>query len=383
MIQKKLCSIAISLTLGSIVWMGLPLLPLAGCTAQAHTVKLRADGVILKNGRPFFPIGFYHVSWNATPTGQLKHLQEIAASGFNLVHASATDLQSYAAFLRKANALGVSVISEHHFEPVAFVQRFKNEPAVLAWNLADDVDNGKRSPAQVMTLQRTVRAADPNHPTYISGYSKGLQQFAQCADILGRQSYPIRQHTSAELSSVYPEMTEISSVLVGQPSRALFANLQIFPWAIAKPGQQGDVPDPLEVRNMTYQALLGGAKGILYYTYYDESWYLPEHRALWLGLKALNQELKMLSPWLLEGRYQPLKFTKIALKGGTWSSNHRTLLVVVNTSQQEDFEEQVLHSWTQGQAIKPLAHALPVRSFSGKNLTLTIPAKTVQIYEID
>jgi hypothetical protein len=253
----------------------------------------------------------------------------------------------------------------------------------LAWNLADDVDSGHWTPAQVSTLHRQIQAVDPNHPTYISGYSKGLQQFTQCANILGRQSYPIRQHTTAELSSVFSDMTEISSVLVGQPPRTLFANLQLFPWAIAKPGQQGDVPDPLEVRNMTYQALLGGAKGILYYTYYDEAWYLPEHPELWEGLKALNQELKSISPWFLEGRYQPLKFTNKTLKGGIWLLKQRALLVVVNTSQQEDLKEQVLNSWTHGQAIKPLAHALPIQEFSGKNLTLTIPAKTVQVYEID
>jgi hypothetical protein len=382
MIQEKIRRIATYLLLGSIFWIGSPLLPLASCAAQTNTVKLRADGVVLKNDRPFFPIGFYHVSWNVTPAEQLKHLKEIAAAGFNLIHASATDLQSYATFLHEANALGVSVISEHHFDPLTFVQRFKDEPAVLAWNLADDVDNGKRSPAQVRTLHRQVRAADPNHPTYISGYSKGLQQFTQCADILGRQSYPIRRHTTAELSSVSSDMTEISSVLVGQPPRTLFANLQIFPWALAKPGQQGDVPTPLEVRNMTYQALLGGAKGILYYTYYDEALYLPEHAALWKELKALNQELKSLSPWFLEGRYQPLKFTQPTLKGGVWLLKQRALLIVVNTSQQEDFKEQVLNSWTQGQNIEPLAHTLPIQSFSGKKLTLTIPAKTVQVYEI-
>jgi hypothetical protein len=382
MIQKKIYKVAAYLALSSLLWIGSPLRPLASCAAQAHTVKLRADGVVLKDGRPFFPIGFYHVSWNTTPTEQLRHLKEIAAADFNLIHASAIDLQSYTSFLHEANTLGISVISEHHVDPVAFIQRFKHEPAILAWNLADDVDSGRWTPSQVSRLHYQSRAADPNHPTYISGYSKGLQQFAQCADILGRQSYPIRQHTTAELSSVYPDMTEISSVLVGQPPRTLFANLQLFPWAIAKPGQQGDVPDLLEVRNMTYQALLGGAKGILYYTYYDESWYLPEHPTLWKGLKALNQELKTRSPWFLDGRYQPLKFKNKALKGGVWSLNQRILLVVLNTSQQENFTEQVLGSWLQGQSIQPLAYSLPAQWIPGQPLALTIPAKTVQVYEV-
>jgi hypothetical protein len=62
--------------------------------------------------------------------------------------------------------------------------------------------------------------------------------------------------------------------------------------------------------------------------------------------------------------------------------NQRILLVVLNTSQQENFTEQVLGSWLQGQSIQPLAHTLQVQWIPGQPLTLTIPAKTVQVYEV-
>jgi hypothetical protein len=384
-INRIACRVATSIFLGALAWISSPL-ALVNCAAQVQGVKtqgvkIRADGVLLKAGQPFFPVGFYHVSWHNTPTEQLQHLREIAAAGFNVVHASAIDLQSYETFLQEANRLGVSVISEHHVDPVSFVQRFKAEPAILAWNLADDVDNGRWSPDRVLTLHQQIQSTDPNHPTYISGYSKDLQQFVQCANVIGRQSYPIRQHTTAELSSTFSDMAEISSAFAGRPQHMLFANLQVFPWSAA-PGQKGDVPTVPEVRNMTYQALLGGAKGILYYTYSDEAWYLPEHPELWNGLKTIGRELKSLSPWFLEGRYQPLKLTQQDLKAGVWVMQQRALLVAINTSQQQNLTEQVQNTWTSGQSIRPLADSLSVQFQPGKKLVLTLPANTVQIYEI-
>lgn len=383
-IQPIVRRIAAVLMFGSGLWMGLPLFPLVNCAASTpfHTVSVRSDGVLLKNRRSFFPLGLYHVSWDASPATQRQHLQEIAAAGFNVVHASAKDWESYARFLRQADSLGISVISEHHFDPVAFVQRFKNEPAILAWNLADDVDNGRWTPAQVLTLHRQLRAADPNHPTYISGYSKGLSKFAQCANILGRQSYPIRQHTTAELSSVSIDMAETAKALLGRPQGVLFANLQAFAWSTAKPGQQGSAPDVSEMRNMTYQALLGGAKGILYYTYYDDTWYLPGHPKLWQEIKTLNQQVKSLAPWFLEGHYRPLAFSGTKLKGGIWTLNQRHLLVVVNTSTQHSEPAFVQGSWIQIKSIQPLYQAPMAQRFSESKLRLSLPPKAVQIYEI-
>ncbi len=377
--------IAAVLMFGSGLWLGLPLFPLLNCAASPpfHKVSIRSDGVLLKNRRSFFPLGLYHVSWDASPATQRQHLREIAAAGFNVVHASAKDWESYARFLRQANALGVSVISEHHFDPVAFVQRFKNEPAILAWNLADDVDNGRWTPAQVLSLHRQIRAADPNHPTYISGYSKGLSQFAQCANIVGRQSYPIRRHTTAELSSVSIDMAETAKAVLGRPQGVLFANLQAFAWSTAKPGQQGSAPDGSEMRNMTYQTLLGGAKGILYYTYYDDTWYLPDHPKLWQEIKTLNQQVKSLAPWFLEGSYRFLSFPRTNLKGGIWTLNQRHLLVVVNTSTQQSEPAFVQGSWIQIKSIQPLYQTPVAQQLSGVKLRLSLPPKAVQIYEIN
>ncbi|WP_404784031.1 hypothetical protein [Altericista sp. CCNU0014] len=370
------------LTIASSVWAGCSAVPPAVCAAQARPsqISIRPNGSLAIDRRPFFPMGFYHVSWGISSARQIRHLEDIAAAGFNTVHVSANDWASHAKLLQRAHRLGVYVVSEHHLDPLEFVRRFKNEPAVLAWNLADDVDNGKRTPLEVMALNRKIRAADPNHLTYISGYSKDLQKFARCADILGRQSYPIRNHTTDELSKTHSEIAEIAEITATAPQQALFANLQTFPWEVAGPPERGTVPDTLEVRNMTYQALLGGAKGILYYTYYDEAWFLPDRPQLWQGLKALNREVQSLSPFFLDGTFEPLTFSSKPLKGGIWTKGEKSLWAIANTS--VDRSQQALVREKQGRAIAPLFGSPMVQQNAGGTVVLTLPPKAVYLYQI-
>jgi hypothetical protein len=375
------------LAIASSIGVGCSFLPPTVCAAPSsvqsrpHRISIRANGSLLIDQRPFFPMGVYHVSWGVSTPKQIKHLEEIAAAGFNTVHASANDWAGYTKFLRRANELGVYVLSEHHADPLEFLQHFKNEPAILAWNLADDVDNGKRTPPEVMALNRKIRAADPNHLTYISGYSKNLQNFAQCANILGRQSYPIRNHTTDELSKTHPDIAEIADAISKAPQQAVFANLQVFPWSAAGPPEQGTVPDVPEVRNMTYQALLGGAKGILYYTYYEGAWFLPDHPQLWQGLKSLNQEVQSLSPFFLDGAFQPLALSSKTLKGGVWVKGPKSLWMVINTSADQSQPVLIKGPWTQTQSISPLFGS-PMAQRNAGAVALTLPPKAVYLYQI-
>lgn len=374
-------SLSSLLALSSAIWIGISSFPLTACAAPRQ-ISLSSKGTVLIDRRPFFPLGFYHVSWGLSSEAQIKHLEEIAAAGFNVVHASANDWRSYETLLDRANDLGVYIMSEHNSEPLEFVDYFKTKPALLAWGLADDVDNGKRNPAEVQSLHRKIRAADPNHLTYISGYSKDLQKFVQCASIVGRQSYPIRQHSSAELSRVYPEMSEIRRSMTNPSQQTLFANLQVFPWSVAKPGQEGTVPILSEVRNMTFQSLLAGAKGILYYTYYDETWLLSSQTELWQELKALNLQVQSFSPFLLEGTFRPLTLSSPDLKGGVWTKGQEGLLAIVNTSMQTPQKALVQKSWQQTQGIEPLSGSLPLQRLANGTLEVILPAQAVYLYRI-
>ena len=47
------------------------------------------NGITIVNGKSFFPLGLYHVSWKSTAQDLIKDMHDIAAARFNTIHASA------------------------------------------------------------------------------------------------------------------------------------------------------------------------------------------------------------------------------------------------------------------------------------------------------
>lgn len=296
-------------------------------------VQIRNDGTTMVNGKPFFPFGLYHVSWNSTATEQKNDLQNIAAAGFNTVHASANNLKDYGEFLDEAERLGVYVLSEQKLGLLNLVNAFKHKSAVLGWNIADDVDNGKLTTNDVWKSHQSVKASDSNHVTYISGYSENIGKFARCADAIGMQSYPIKTGTEKELSLTYSTVA-IARDAATKFEGAVYANLQAFSWYAQDNAKYPEARAPTfaEVRNMTYQALLAGAKGIIYYTYRDELWYLPDSSDLWQGLKSLVLEIKTIESILLSGKFTTIETNDSEILAGMWTYQNTGLAVAINRS---------------------------------------------------
>ena len=83
---------------------------------------------------------------------------------------------------------------------------------------------------------------------------------------------------------------------------------------------------------MTYQALVAGVKGIIYYTYYDRSWYLPDHPQLWEGLKSLVPEINTMTPFLLQGSWRKIDVNYQNVFGAIWVLNDKALVIITNAS---------------------------------------------------
>ena len=83
---------------------------------------------------------------------------------------------------------------------------------------------------------------------------------------------------------------------------------------------------------MTYLGLTHGAKGLIYYCYYDLR-VLPQYREMWAGMKKIGAEVKTLSPVLLApDDPSPLKLTpkEAALHTKLKRSGNRLYLLAVN-----------------------------------------------------
>jgi ligand-binding sensor domain-containing protein len=61
-----------------------------------------------------------------------------------------------------------------------------------------------------------------------------------------------------------------------------------------------NIPTPAQERSMTYQALIEGANGLVWYAYDDVQFKVLDHSELWGMMKQLTREIKILTPILLE-----------------------------------------------------------------------------------
>lgn len=300
---------------------------------NSHRVEIRNDGTTMVDGKPFFPFGFYHVSWGSTADDRIKHLRELAQGGFNTIHASFTrheNFDEYENFLNEAERLGMYVLNEFELaptvEPINVVHKFQNKPAILGWSIADDVDSYKDgfTPNQIADLHCKFKNADADHITYISGSKDNrITTFINTADAIGVQAYPVGENRP--LNWVKHMISLVRNA--APPNRLIIGNVQAFRWDL--PG--AIAPTFAEVRNMTYQALLAGAKGIIYYTYFDDTWRLWEHPDLWNNLKNLVPELNAISPILLEGDLREVELGE-NVSAGIWVSKDQGLAAIVNTS---------------------------------------------------
>ncbi|MEG3925469.1 hypothetical protein [Microcoleus sp. D3_18a_C4] len=297
-------------------------------------VEVRADGTAMVNGKPFFPFGFYHVSSSSTAEVRINHMREIAAAGFNIIHPSFKTnekFEEYEKFLNEAERSGIYVLTEFELiprvNPIEVVNKFKNKPVIWGWSIADDVDSNKDgfTPHQILDLHCKFKMADPAHITYISGSKeKKIANFINTADAIGVQAYPVGENLSLNWVK---HMISIARDAAPK-NRLIIGNVQSFRWYYAG----AKVPTFDEIRNMTYQAILAGAKGIIYYTYYDRQWSLPEHPELWLGIKSLVPEMQAISSFLLDGDLKNIETGVKNLLAGIWLYQNQTLAVVINTS---------------------------------------------------
>ena len=360
-------------------------------------VSLKKDGTIAINGKSFFPLGIYHNSqnspdWSTTGKRRLNDLQDIAKVGFNTIHPEVGgNYKSDELFLKEALRLGVYVLPNFSYNSrAAIISKYKNNPAILGWDIADDVDHpsNKFTPAKIRKWHRETKQIDNNRLTYTSGsYLNKIEPFIYTSDIVGFQSYPI-DNDPADKKPLRRGYYNYYSLLTakldnnGNPSepildkRTIIANLQVFPW-------KNKPPNAHEVRNMTYSALINGVKGILYYTYFDEKWDLPTQKDLWNGIKSLVPEINSLTPVLLNGALTKIDTKVDDLYAGQWSYKNSAYVVVLNTNPDNSIQASIkLPTQFKGSA-KPLFSERPKGMvYSNRQLTGMIRSGDVHVYKI-
>ena len=272
-------------------------------------------GFTVKNGECIFPIGLY-----LGPT-QDEHLERIAQAGFNTILSySYGQDKDPVGFLDRAKKHNLDVIfsvkdfygglkaAPKEGVPLAraaeYIDLLKNHPALLAWYTNDEL-NPEWIP-QIEEMQRMIAERDPNHPTFQVLYQVGqLEKYYDAADIIATDPYPVGKENLTQ-TGIYTRRT----VEAAHGARASWIVPQIMDWAVYTPGREPKPPTLDEMRNQSYQALINGAKGLLYYAYQDlfQEKYPrgPLNQAAfdrrWPDVVAMTQELKPLLPAILHGK---------------------------------------------------------------------------------
>ncbi len=340
------------------------------------------DGTALVAGKPFFPYGWYHVSWSFTPEDRLEFLRSVAAGGFNTVHASLKQIDEWDPFLAAAEQLKVKVITEFGVDMEQAIKRYRERAAVLAWNPGDEPDGQGVEPAAMLERHHGIKDWDATVPTFMTlCQPQQYSRYVHAAEVIAPDPYPITSAT-ATTDPVYSLLTQAQAE-AWKYGRPIWAILQCFGYD-GKPGSgPWLIPSFAQVRNMTYLALLAGAKGVLYYTFRDTGFDMAKQPELWAGMTTLPAEIQRLEPWLLNGQRLPLETGRNDVYAGVWTLAGKTVACVVSSARTESRELSLaLPAGLAGQATNLFpSRPASLRVQAGK-LGGAIGPLEVQVYEL-
>ncbi len=255
-------------------------------------------------GKLFFPIGFY----TSTVDNDMAMLK---GSKFNCImdyNSCRTSIDETNKLLDSLNAQGLKLIFsiKHLYTNIntgkplwcesasgwtgqdniakGILETFKDHPAVLAWYINDELDKGYMP--QLTERYNLVRKLDPNHPVWDVLYDgQDYVGHMSCSDILGIDNYPVFNKEPLE---VFGNCTrDINDSLMG--SRAIW----MVPQGASIEG--GQKPAFNEVIVMSYDALINGARGLVYYTLAElRSSDKPEE--MWATMKRVGAAMDRIKP---------------------------------------------------------------------------------------
>ncbi|MCX5670475.1 MAG: hypothetical protein NTU94_04035, partial [Planctomycetota bacterium] len=300
------------------------------------------------DGKPFFPLGFY------LSTIADADLEKMAAAGFNCVMPYAFSSMSLAKageLLDVAQRRGIKVIysvkdlygrtdsfpkggidgiTDADAAVRTIVERFRSHPAVLAWYLNDELPATMRDALEAR--YRLVRRLDPDHPTWAVLFQVDeLADYRHTCDVLGTDPYPIPDKPVA-MAGEWACKTRAAT----NGACAFWQVPQVFDWANYHKNEdpaKHRAPTYDEMRAMTYLALVNGAKGLIYYSFYDLQRDRLGFEARWKDVSRLGEEVRSLMPALLAADPPP---PEVHVSGGpAWAAfrDGKRLWVLVTNPQ--------------------------------------------------
>lgn len=259
------------------------------------------NNVLLHNGTPFLPFGWFSQNiedWDAREgytvlqTYSREYFKDdvvrewmnpIAAKG-----AFVTFSPYSPAFMNRGEDLKRPLNDQEREALRNRVNALKDHPALFAWYMADEPELVPVLPQRSQEIYETVREADPYHPCImLNDTIAGIYRYERGGDVLMPDPYPCFLKGGLAASPIEKTsqfMLAIRDATSGR--KPAWVTPQGFNYGdYGKAGNRG--PNLTELRNQTYQAVVCGAKGFIWYTHSQYHNY-PD---LYLGMPFVSREI--------------------------------------------------------------------------------------------
>ncbi len=298
-------------------------------------MKLTTDehGNLLRDGRLFFPLAWYHVSraQGVTAEDRAECLEYAAKYGYNTILMHTYGTADDDDFMAEADRLGIALFCD-----VKSLDEIQNKatqwPAVVSWmHELDEPEHWGYSPEEVKLMAAKIYGMAPGCPTFSSMETVAtIQRYAGVSDIYSTTGYPV---PACPLRLV----TDKFRLLVGLSRQYGFipmATVQCFGYPDYPAGGYPALPTPRQVRNMVYQALAANLKGLNFYTYSDGNFRLREHPELDELMRKIPSEITPLLTFLQNGDYEELLQGDVqGVVGARWTMGDQVLQLWINTTE--------------------------------------------------
>jgi hypothetical protein len=373
--------------LGSRQW---PLRIVPSADLATRTAYIDSHNRVILNGKPFFPLGMY---WGSI---SFDDIQTFADSPFNCLmpYTSPTRVQMD---LAQANGLKViysvkdayagsgfcvpEIQSEADERPwvEGHVQEFRDHPALLGWYLNDELSLDYLD--RLKAHQQWVTEADPNHPTWVVLYQVNeLAGYADTFDVIGTDPYPI-PGSPASMAGQWAQR----SVDTFDGRRPVWMVPQVFNWATyrAEGDRAGLRPPTLEeMRSMAWQCITAGARGLIFYSWFDiQRDTLVPFGTQWPLCKQMAAEIRDMEPVILSVEpTPPVQYSgDEAVRWTTRKVGDTLYVIAVNSG---TAAAQGTFTLDRAPAVVRLRDTHAPVAATGADLPVDLPPLGVSIYEI-
>ncbi len=261
--------------------------------AKAAVVQSGPGGILFVDGKPVFPIGFTQgpPPGAKTPEGSDAYA-ELATNG-TVFHrtgpvphnwgpeaeAALDRILERSAETRFYSAITMPDLqaprdSAEETELRRVVNKYKSHPGLFFWKAEDEPEWGNVPVERVQRFYDIVHALDPNHAVWLTQAPRGtiesLKRYVSAYDVGALDIYPVSYPPGTHAHLPNKELSVVGDYTrwmrqVDKPDQPLIMALQICWSGVTKPGKTLRMPTFPQERYMSYQAIIDGARGLIFF----------------------------------------------------------------------------------------------------------------------